>query len=158
MILCEVKLRKNAFLKLITVSFLMASLLSVTIIRADVPSVLQINVVDSKIVAEIRHSSPSSSHYVEKVEVRIGNDIYVIDLDPQTEVVFEIEIVLEDVDLTFFEVRVRCTIHGWSSLSSFGVEETTEDVGRIPGFPVFSVLVGVALLIILQKTRIPLLD
>ncbi|MFA9496620.1 MAG: hypothetical protein ACERKS_11970, partial [Candidatus Bathyarchaeota archaeon] len=69
---------------------------------------------------------PSSSHYVETIEVRIDGEVYEIDLDPQTETVFEVEIMLEDVDLTFFEVRVKCISHGWSSWASFGVEEPVE--------------------------------
>lgn len=136
----------------------MASLLSVTIVRADVPSVLQIDVVDGKIIAEIRHSSPSSSHYVETVEVRIDDNVYKINLDPQSEVVFEVEVLLDDVDLTYFEVRAKCISHGWSNWASYGVEEPTDDAGGIPGFPVLSVLAGVALLMLLQKTRIPALD
>lgn len=151
-------MRKKAFLTLFTVSFFLASLLSVTIVRADVPSVLQIDVVDGKIIAEIRHSSPSSSHYVETVEVRIDDNVYKINLDPQSEVVFEVEVLLDDVDLTYFEVRAKCISHGWSNWASYGVEEPTDDAGGIPGFPVLSVLAGVALLMLLQKTRIPALD
>ncbi len=133
-------------------------MLSVSIARADVPSVIQINVEDGKILAEIRHALPSSSHYVETVEVRIGGEVYEIDLDPQTETVFEVEIMLEDVDLTYFEVRVKCISHGWGSWVSYGVEEPNDDVGGIPGFPLLSALVGVALVMLLQKIRIPALD
>lgn len=151
-------MRKNTFLTIFTVSFLLASLLSVTIVRADVPSVLQINVVDGKIIAEIRHASPSSSHYVETVEVRIDDNVYKINLDPQSEVVFEVEVLLDDVDLTYFEVRAKCISHGWSSWASYGVEEPTDDAGGIPGFPVLSILAGVALVMLMQRTRLPALD
>ena len=133
-------------------------MLSVTIVRADVPSVLQINVVEGKIIVEIRHSSPSNSHFVETVEVRIDGEVYEIDLDPQTETVFEVEIELDDVNLAYFEVRAKCISHGWSNWSSYGVEEPTDNAGGIPGFPVLSVLAGVALLVILQKTRIQALE
>ncbi len=151
-------MRKNTFLTIFTVSFLLVSLLSVTIVRADVPSVLQINVVDGKIIAEIRHASPSFSHYVETVEMRIDGEVYTINLDPQSEVVFEVEIVLDDVDLTYFEVRAKCISHGWSNWVSYGVEEPTDDAGGIPGFPVLSILAGVALVMLMQRTRIPALD
>jgi hypothetical protein len=150
--------RKKAFITLFTVLLFLASLLSVTIVRADVPSVLQINVVDSKIIVEIRHSSPSASHFVETVEVRIGDNVYEKDLDPQSEVVFEIDILFDDLDLTYFEVRTKCITHGWSNWTSYGVEEPTEDVEGIPGFPVLSVLAGVMLLMLLQKTCIPTHD
>jgi len=150
--------RKNAFLTLFTVSFFLASMLSVTIVRADVPSVLQINVVEDKIMVEIRHSSPSSSHYVETVEVRIDGEVYEIELDPQTETVFEVEIMLDDVDLTYFEVRAKCISHGWSNWSSYGVEESSDNPGGIPGFPLLSVLAGVTLLMLLQKKGSPALD
>jgi hypothetical protein len=150
--------RKNAFLTLFIQSLLLASLLSVTIVRADVPSVIQINVEDGMILAEIRHAFPSSSHYVETIEVRIDGEVYEIDLDPQTETVFEVEIMLEDVDLTFFEVRVKCISHGWSSWASFGVEEPTHDAGGIPGVPLLSILAGVALLMLLQRRRIPAMN
>lgn len=151
-------MRKNAFLTLFTVSFFLASMLSVTIVRADVPSVLQINVVEDKIMVEIRHSSPSSSHYVETVEVRIDGEVYEIELDPQTETVFEVEIMLDDVDLTYFEVRAKCISHGWSNWSSYGVEESSDNPGGIPGFPLLSVLAGVTLLMLLQKKGSPALD
>ncbi len=151
-------MRKNTFLTIFTVSFLLASLLSVTIVRADVPSVLQINVVDGKIIAEIRHASPSSSHFVETVEVRIDGEVYTIDLDPQAETVFEVEIVLDDVDLTFFEVRAKCISHGWSNWASYGVQEPTDDAGGIPGFPMLSILAGAALVMLLQRTRLQALD
>lgn len=149
-------MRKNTFLTIFTLSFLLASLLSVTVVKADVPSVIQINVVGDKIVAEIRHASPSSSHYVETVEVRIGGVVHKIDLDPQSDVVFEVDILLDDVDLTYFEVRAKCISHGWSNWASYGVEEPTDDEGGIPGFPMLSVLAGVAL--ILQRRRISALD
>ena len=126
--------------------------------RADVPSVLQIGVVGDKTIAEIRHNAPSSSHFVETVEVRIGDNVYEIDLDPQTETVFEVDILFDDVDLTYFEVRAKCITHGWSNWTSFGVEEPTDNGGGIPGFPLLSVLAGVALLMLLQRTRIPKLD
>ena len=151
-------MRKKAFLTIFTLSFFLASLLSVTTVRADVPSVLQISVVGDKTIAEIRHSAPSSSHFVETVEVRIGDNVYEIDLDPQTETVFEVDILFDDVDLTYFEVRAKCITHGWSNWTSFGVEEPTDDRGGIPGFPLLSVLAGVALLMLLQRTRIPTLD
>ncbi len=151
-------MRKNAFLALFTVSFFIASLISVTIVRADVPSVLQINVVEGKIMVEIRHSSPSSSHYVETVEVRVDGEVYEIDLEPQTETVFEVEVELDDVDLTFIEVRAKCISHGWSNWASYGVEEPTDDAGGIPGFPMLSVLAGVALIMLLQRKGIPALD
>ena len=154
MIYCVLKVRKNAFFTLFAVSFLLISILSVNIVKADVPSVLQINVVEGKIIAEIRHSSPSSSHYVETIEVRIGSDVYKIDLDPQSETVFEVEVLLDDVELTYFEMRAKCTTHGWSSWASNGVEEPTDESGGILGFPVLSVITGVTLVLLIQKTRI----
>ena len=116
-------MRKKAFLTIFTLLFFLALLLSVTTVRANVPSVLQISVVGDKTIAEIRHSAPSSSHFVETVEV-----------------------------------RAKCITHGWSNWTSFGVEEPTDDGGGIPGFPLLSVLAGVALLMLLQRTRIPTLD
>jgi len=146
--------RKNAFITLFIASFLLASLLSVTIVKADVPSVLQIDVEEGKITVEVRHASPSSSHYVETVEVRVDGEVYEVDLDPQSETVFEVEVPLENVDLTYFEVRVKCISHGWGNWSSYGVEEPADDKGGIPGFPLLSLLAGMALLVHLQRTRI----
>ncbi len=151
-------MRKNTFITLFTVFFFLTSILTVTIARADVPSVIQINVVEGKIMVEIRHSSPSSSHYVETVEVRVDGEVYEIDLEPQTETVFEVEVELDDVGLTFIEVRAKCISHGWSNWASYGVEEPTDDAGGIPGFPMLSVLAGVALIMLLQRKGIPALD
>lgn len=148
-------MRKNVFLTLFTAAFFLVSLLSVTIVRADVPSVLLIDVVEGKITVEIRHASPSSSHYVETVEVRVGGDVYEIDLDPQIETVFESEVTLDDVDLTYFEVRAKCISHGWSNWASYGVEEPNDETGGIPGVPLLSVLAGVTLVMLLHRKGIP---
>ncbi len=119
---------------------------SITSVRADKPSVLKIDVKDALIVTEIRHGSPSSSHYIEKIEVKISDNLYEVTLDPQSEVIFETEIVLEDLNLAAFEIRVRCTLHGWSNWKAYGEEAPTEEGGGIPGFPGISVLIGLTIL------------
>ncbi|RLG96254.1 hypothetical protein DRO27_02725 [Candidatus Bathyarchaeota archaeon] len=48
----------------------------------------------------------------------------------------------------------RLPARGWSSWASNGVEEPTDESGGILGFPVLSVIIGVTLVMLMQKTRI----
>jgi desulfoferrodoxin (superoxide reductase-like protein) len=132
-------------------------ILRVNIAYADVPSVtdLRINVEsDSRVLSiSLRHSSPSSIHYVSEIEVKVGEETMVIELDPQSNVSFTEEVDIEasgDV-----QVRVYCTLHGWSSWGSVGSDsEPVDDTrGGIPGFQVEYILLGLVVFSFLYYTR-----
>jgi desulfoferrodoxin (superoxide reductase-like protein) len=127
--------------------------LAVCMVSADVPTVTDIQVestTDGDILTiSIRHSGPSSAHYVDKIEVKIGEDVEVFELENQSETTFT-----EEIDVTGepVEVRAYCTLHGWSAwkeVESDTVEapEQEEPSGGIPGFPLLAVGLGLALVL-----------
>lgn len=127
--------------------------LGASIVFADVPTVTDIQVESTTdgntLSVRIRHSGPSSIHYVDKIEVKIGEDIEVFELEPQSGTTFteEIEVIGDPV-----EVRAYCTLHGWSSWKEVEVDtadppEQEEPSGGIPGFPLLAVGLGLALVL-----------
>jgi len=125
--------------------------LAICMVSADVPTVTEIQVeasTDGNILTiSIRHSGPSSAHYVNKIEVKIGEDVEVFELETQSETTFT-----EEIDVTGepVEVRAYCTLHGWSAwkeVESDSAEppEPEEPSGGIPGFPILAAGLGLAL-------------
>ena len=121
---------------------------------AGVPSLLEATLLEEAggliLSLEVRNNSPSSTHYVDTVEVVIdGGTAKTYDLAPQSSTTFSENINLGVSEASEVEVRVNCNIHGWSSVVNVGVDgnETEETVGGsgIPGFPYGSVLLGVAI-------------
>jgi len=101
---------------------IMLSLWSMRSVGADVPNVLQIVDISQpsmgRIRLQIRHANPSSSHYVNEVEVDINGQVTKFNLQPQTTNPFTVEL-----DLGVFQgkpnvrARANCNLHGWSSWS-----------------------------------------
>ena len=149
-------------------------ILPLSFVYGNVPSVLRWrSVLEVGVTAEgegailnleISHSSPSSSHYVDSVEVRVDNgDEVAYAQDPQSSSRFSVEIVLEDTSrrarmcCARIEVRSHCTSHGWSAwkVLELGDEEPEEKGGGIPGFPVealsLGLVIGLFLLLMFKK-------
>ena len=125
--------------------------LPLSFVYGNVPSVLEIEATadgdDTVLGLEFSHSSPSSSHYVDSVEVRVDDgEKMVYDQDPQSSTRFSVEIVLEDMSPAKVEVRSHCTSHGWSAwrVLELGDEEPEEKGGGIPGFPAEALALGLA--------------
>ena len=131
--------------------------LPVSFVYGNVPSVLKIDStadgLDIVLILEISHSSPSSSHYVDSLEVKVddGNEL-AYDQDPQSSTRFSVEIFLRDMSPTKVKVRSHCTDHGWSTWKVLELEvealelepeEEPETPGGIPGFSIESSLIGV---------------
>ncbi len=128
---------------------LLGLILPLSFVYGNVPSVLDVEVTvdgdDAIINFEISHSSPSSSHYVDSVEVRADDgDEVAYNQDPQSSTRFSVEIVLKNTSLTKIEVRSHCTSHGWSAwkVLELGDEEPEENGGGIPGFPAEALSIG----------------
>lgn len=128
-------------------AFLVLSLIPTLIVYADVPTVvelvLEIRGDDTVLVIRVRHSSPSQTHYVYEIEVEVDGKVEKIERDSQSATTFTVE---QTVDSKAADIRVRahCTNHGWSQWKSLQTEEPTEDGGGIPGFPVESTAIGLA--------------
>jgi desulfoferrodoxin (superoxide reductase-like protein) len=122
--------------------------LGVSVVSADVPNVTSLGVevaTDGRTLSiTVRHSSPSNIHYISKLEVKVGDNVEVVDLDPQSTTSFTEEVSIATSGSV--EVRAYCTLHGWSSWASLG-ETPSEPSGGIPGFPLLAVGLGLALLL-----------
>jgi desulfoferrodoxin (superoxide reductase-like protein) len=127
-----------------------------TVIRANVPAVMSLEEVkrgdNDVLVIEVSHSSPSSSHYIDSIEVEEGEQIYTIeDLGEQSTPVFTVEHVLESSG-TDVRVRAHCNLHGWSQWTRLG-DESTDQGGGIPGFGYAAIFVGLMVYIVVARIR-----
>lgn len=91
-------------------------------VLADVPTVESIepwtSETDNILNITVRHSSPTSSHYVDKVEIDIDGAVNNVDLTPQSKVTFVVQYNMgEVVDTPTVQARSHCTLHGWSGWS-----------------------------------------
>jgi len=138
-------------------------------VHGNVPTVKQLGGMQSGddvlVVVEVRHASPSSNHYVNRVEVNMGGRIMTVDLSPQSTVTFKVNVTFEDDDLGSMKARAFCTIHGWSGweevdpTSTGGMavpaEEARESENKgISGYPAESILIGmIGVIFLLWKSR-----
>lgn len=100
---------------------------------------------DTFLEVEVRHSSPTQTHYIDTVEVEIdGNVEKLTGLEPQTTTKFTTKYRLEEPGASRIRVRAHCTIHGWSQWRSESTEGNDTGGGGIPGFPYGSILLGMA--------------
>lgn len=118
-----------------------------TMVFADVPTVLVITRVEEGdetfLEVEVRHSSPTQTHYVDVIEVEVAGNVEKIDgLEPQTTTKFTTKYKLEDTGALEVRVRAHCNIHGWSQWTSESPEEDEERGVGIPGFPYGSIAFG----------------
>lgn len=70
------------------------------VIPANVPTVISLEKVkrgdDDVLIIEVSHSSPSSSHYIDSVEVEVDERVFTVeDLGEQSSTVFTVEHILE---------------------------------------------------------------
>lgn len=137
-------------------------LFSVTFVSADVPSMISITTSqegENTIVGiEIRHSSPSPTHYVDIIEVEVNERLDRInDLDPQTSTTFTHQHNIGTLQYGSVRVRAHCTDHGWSSrvaLENGEPEtpffETTLGTITISGI---IIIIIIAVLLVIMKRR-----
>ena len=91
-------------------------------VKADIPDVLSIiswtSGGDTILNITIRHALPSSSHYINQVEVDKDGSVQVINLTPQSTDNFMIQHNLGIVAGTAnVRARAHCVVHGWGSWS-----------------------------------------
>ncbi len=94
--------------------------IGVSVVSADVPSITSLEVkaaTDGRTLGiTVRHSSPSNIHYISKLEVKVGDNVEVVELNPQSTTSFTEEVSIATSGSV--EVRAYCTLHGWSSWAS----------------------------------------
>ncbi|MDH5783822.1 MAG: hypothetical protein OEZ35_09235, partial [Candidatus Bathyarchaeota archaeon] len=108
--------KRTARLVIVSLLTLAAStLFHIRLALADVPSVVSIEAwtseTDTVLNITVTHSSPTSSHYVNKVEVDANGTIYDIDLTPQSTVTFIVQYDMGElaVDVSV-QVRAHCNL------------------------------------------------
>lgn len=135
-------------LRLGLLTFLVMSLIPTLVGFADVPTVVELELEtrgeDTILMIQVRHSSPSGTHYVEVVEVELDGTVEEIKLESQSSTTFSVEHSV-DSNVTDIRVRAHCTNHGWSQWKRVETEEPTNGGGSIPGFPIESIIIGLAL-------------
>ena len=139
----------------------------VGIAAANIPQVLQIQNISQgsagRIRLQISHSLPSSTHYVDIIEVDIGGQTKQFSQEPQSSDPFTVELDLGQIQGNpSIRARAHCNLHGWSDWSTYAVAGTTTTTAAsgqgIPGFPWESIMLGigvgfVALSLIGRHTR-----
>lgn len=108
-----------------TVAVLLIFIASTTIVLADVPTVLDIEATkegdNTVLEIEIRHSDPTSTHYIDVIEVEVNERLDRVDgLDPQTTTIFTYNHDIGTVEYEAVRVRAHCNLHGWSSWTAMG--------------------------------------
>ena len=133
---------------------------AVTPVLANIPTVLNVEAAkdgaDTVLSIEISHSSPSSTHYVDVIEVEINERLdRLSDLEPQTTTTFTYEHNIGTVEYEAIRVRAHCTDHGWSPWATMGALpepsfiETPLGMATVAG----AVVVAVAIVfVVLKKT------
>lgn len=111
----------SVFLFLATISIMIFSS-TVNTVRADVPSVLQIENISQdstgKIKLQISHATPSTNHYVDLAEVDVNGQVTRHDREPQSSDPFTLELNLGQIQgKPTVKARAHCNMHGWSSWS-----------------------------------------
>lgn len=142
---------------------------SVTSVFADVPSVINLTPFgegENTIVdIEITHGSPSSTHYIDIIEVKYKEKTrnvvidlldVIDDLDPQTSTTFTYQHDLGTGEYLSAEVRAQCTDHGWSSWENVEIDIETEtsfidNLGTIPIVAVIIIIIIAVLIVILRR-------
>jgi desulfoferrodoxin (superoxide reductase-like protein) len=128
---------------------ILTSLLPLNLVYGDVPSILEIEATVDKdetlLKVEVRHSSPSSQHYVDSIEIKLDNgEVVEFSQEPQSSTRFTVEIKL-DSTAEKIDVRAHCTNHGWSKWETFEEKHGNGESTGIPGFPFESVVLGLFL-------------
>lgn len=128
-------------------------------VLADVPSVLSIerwtSGTETILNITVRHSSPTNSHYVNKVEVDVDGAVHDIDLAPQSTVTFVVQYNMGELaDAPMVRARAHCTIHGWSSWSNSEQVSDSSSIPLLPILAIVSVLAIVSIVILLLRSKV----
>jgi hypothetical protein len=94
----------------------------INLVSADIPDVNSVEPwtsgTDTILNITVRHASPTSSHYVDLVEVDIDENVEDIYLGPQSTEIFLVQYNMGEVaDTPTVQARAFCTFHGYGSWS-----------------------------------------
>lgn len=110
------------FLVFLSLAFVFAStvFLIPNPVLADVPSVLSVDPwtdgTETILNITVRHFGPTSSHYIDTIQVDIDGTVENVNLDPQSTNPFVMQYSMGDVSSEpSVRVRAHCNLHGWGS-------------------------------------------
>ena len=135
--------------KLVYFNLIFIALFGVFIINvyADAPTVTSLDFGEETdtLSIGIRHGNPSSSHYIDEIELEVNGEVETIELEEaQSSTTFtETYEVTEDIES--LRARVHCNFHGWSSWADLDSKEPEDGGGGVPGFTVGAVLAALLL-------------
>ena len=132
-------------MRLCAVALLLSCPLLIMMVFADVPSILELKREtrgsETVLLIRVRHSSPSSNHFVDTIDVEIDGKVEKITgLGPQTEISFNVEYKLGAGSVNV-RARAYCIVHGWSQWAS-EAKDGQPSGGGIPSFPYESIIIG----------------
>jgi len=138
--------RTARLVTLLLLTLAATALFHIRLVLADVPSVVSIEAwtseTDTVLNITATHSSPTSSHYVNKVEVDANGTIHDIDLAPQSTVTFIVQYGMGELTAEVsVQARAHCNLHGWSDWSSPVVVPEFSFVHVLPILAVASIAV-----------------
>jgi desulfoferrodoxin (superoxide reductase-like protein) len=135
------------------------------IVSGNIPRVAQIDNISQDSSGSIRlqvvHLAPTSTHYVDVVEVEVNMTRTQFNQQPQDSNPFTIELDLGPLQGTATVMaRAHCTLHGWGDWSNLiqiqRNANTSTNTGQIQIFPVLGVIVIAALvasILIIRRIR-----
>lgn len=126
-----------------------------TPVYADVPSILNVEpfISGSETILNItvRHAGPTSSHYINTIQVEIDGTVNDLNLDPQTTHPFTVQYNMGELNSEpSVRVRAHCNVHGYSSWSTL---ETIPEFGLFNSILIFIVL-SIITIYLISKIRI----
>jgi outer membrane biosynthesis protein TonB len=110
--------KTKKFLPLFVLIILLISPYSIFLVKADVPSILELSTEDEGgetfLVILVRHRSPSSNHIVDEIQIRIEDKTETIVFESQSTVEFTERFKIDSIS-NEIQVRAHCNLHGWST-------------------------------------------
>jgi desulfoferrodoxin (superoxide reductase-like protein) len=117
-----VSISRIGFLVFLSWAFVFASvvLLIPNPVFADVPGVLSVDPwtdgTETILNITVKHFGPTSSHYIDTIQVDIDGTVENVNLDPQSTNPFVMQYSMGDVSSEpSVRVRAHCNLHGWGS-------------------------------------------
>jgi hypothetical protein len=154
---------RKVMLAVVCLMVVSTTMFLVGIAAADIPTVPQIQNISQgsagRLRLQIRHASPSSTHYVDIIEVEIGGGLTrQFNQQPQSSNPFTLELDIGQIQGNpSIRARARCNLHGWGDWSTYATIGTTTAAQNqgIPGFPWESIMtgfiVGLSTLILIRR-------
>jgi len=144
------------FLVFLSLAFVFASVVFLipNPVLADVPSVLSVDPwtdgTETILNITVRHFGPTSSHYIDIIQVDIEGTVENVNLDPQSTNPFVMQYSMGDVSSEpSVRVRTHCNLHGW------GIWTEPQVIPEFPSMLLVLVILGLfAVTLIVYRRKV----